>query len=41
LIKGNRRFEHLIAGASESYKKRRAEIAEVAYGEITERLGRK
>jgi len=33
LIKGNRRFEHLITGASESYKKRRKEIAEAAYGE--------
>jgi hypothetical protein len=31
----------LITGASESYKMRRREIAEVAYGEITERLGRK
>jgi hypothetical protein len=41
LIKGNQRFEHLITGASENYKKRRAEIAEKAYGEKIERLGRK
>jgi UDP-N-acetylglucosamine:LPS N-acetylglucosamine transferase len=32
-IKGNRRFEHLITGASEHYKKRRGEIASAAYGE--------
>ena len=31
-IKGNRRFEQLIPAASESYKKRRKEIAEKAYG---------
>jgi len=36
LIKGNRRFEHLITGASESYRKRRREIAEAAYGELAE-----
>jgi hypothetical protein len=36
LIKGNRRFEHLITGSSESYKKRRREIAEAAYGEKIE-----
>lgn len=32
LIKGDARFEHLIAGASEEYKARRREIAERAYG---------
>jgi hypothetical protein len=32
LIKGPRRFEHLITGASESYIKRRQEIADAAYG---------
>ena len=32
LIKGNVRFEHLIAGASENYIKRRKAIAETAYG---------
>jgi len=31
LIKGNVRFEHLIAGASENYIKRRKAIAEIAY----------
>ena len=41
LIKGDKRFEHLIAGASESYKKRRAEIAEAAYGELTEVIKKK
>ena len=41
LIKGNRRFEHLIIGASDNYKKRREEIAEVAYGDLTESSGRK
>ena len=30
-IKGNRRFEHLIQGASEDYKRRRLEIASDAY----------
>ncbi len=33
LIKGETRFEHLISGASDSYKKRRIEIAKTAYGE--------
>ena len=33
LIKGPRRFEHLITGASDSYIRRRHEIAETAYGE--------
>ena len=41
LIKGDKRFEHLIAGASESYKNRRAEIAEAAYGELTEVIKKK
>jgi len=36
LIKGDQRFEHLITGASDRYKQRRAEIAEAAYGELTE-----
>ena len=31
LIKGSVRFEHLIAGASDTYKKRRQEIAHTAY----------
>jgi hypothetical protein len=31
LIKGSVRFEHLIAGASDAYKKRREEIATIAY----------
>ena len=31
-IKGDQRFEHLVAGASESYIKRRHEIADQAYG---------
>ena len=31
LIKGDVRFEHMIAGASDAYKKRRQEIAHVAY----------
>jgi len=31
LIKGSVRFEHLIAGASVAYKKRREEIATIAY----------
>lgn len=34
LIKGDKRFEHLIAGSSAQYKKRRLQIAEDAYGEI-------
>jgi UDP-N-acetylglucosamine:LPS N-acetylglucosamine transferase len=33
LIKGDVRFEHMIEGASEDYQKRRAEIADAAYGE--------
>jgi len=41
LIKGDKRFEHLITGASENYKKRRAEIAEAAYGELTEVIKKK
>ena len=32
LIKGDARFEHLIAGASDAYIARRREIAEKAYG---------
>lgn len=32
LIKGDVRFEHMIEGASEDYQKRRAEIADAAYG---------
>jgi UDP-N-acetylglucosamine:LPS N-acetylglucosamine transferase len=31
LIKGDIRFEHMIAGASDAYKKRRQEIAHTAY----------
>jgi UDP:flavonoid glycosyltransferase YjiC (YdhE family) len=31
LIKGSVRFEHLIAGGSDAYKKRREEIATIAY----------
>ena len=38
LIKGPRRFEHLISGASDAYIKRRKEIAETAYGEIVENI---
>jgi len=41
LIKGDKRFEHLIPGASENYKLRRAEIAEAAYGKKTEVLRKK
>jgi hypothetical protein len=41
LIKGNRRFEHLITGASEGYKIRRKEIADAAYGELTEGIRKK
>lgn len=41
LIKGDKRFEHLISGASESYKRRRAQIAEDAYGELTEVIKKK
>ena len=32
LIKGEIRFEHMIEGASDSYRKRREEIADAAYG---------
>jgi UDP-N-acetylglucosamine:LPS N-acetylglucosamine transferase len=32
LIKGQTRFEHMITGASDSYRKRREEIADAAYG---------
>ncbi len=32
LIKGDVRFEHMIEGASDNYQKRRAEIADAAYG---------
>ena len=41
LIKGEQRFEHLIAGASEKYKSRRAQIAEAAYGEHVEVIKKK
>lgn len=41
LIKGEQRFEHLIAGSSEKYKSRRAQIAEAAYGEHTEVIKKK
>jgi UDP:flavonoid glycosyltransferase YjiC (YdhE family) len=37
LIKGPRRFEHLITGASETYIRRRHEIADAAYGEKIEK----
>jgi hypothetical protein len=37
LIKGPRRFEHLVTGASDSYIRRRHEIAEKAYGEKIEK----
>lgn len=32
LIKSSTRFEHLITGASDNYRKRREEIASIAYG---------
>ena len=32
LISGDIRFEHMIEGASEQYRKRREEIADTAYG---------
>jgi hypothetical protein len=32
LINGEVRYEHLITGASDSYRRRRNEIASVAYG---------
>ncbi len=38
LIKGPRRFEHLITDASDSYIRRRHEIAEKAYGEHVENI---
>jgi len=41
LIRGEKRFEHLITGASESYIQRRREIAEVAYGENVEIINTK
>jgi hypothetical protein len=41
MIKGEQRFEHLIAGASEKYKSRRAQIAEAAYGELVEVIKKK
>ncbi len=41
LIKSDQRFEHLITGASEKYKSRRAEIAEAAYGELVEVIKKK
>jgi len=41
LIKGPRRFEHLITGASESYIKRRQEIADAAYGKKVEVINKK
>lgn len=41
LIKGPRRFEHLITGASDSYIRRRHEIAEAAYGEKVEIINTK
>ena len=34
LIRGDQRFEHMIAGASEKYVNRRKEIAERAYGRL-------
>ena len=41
LIKGEQRFEHLITGASQKYKSRRAQIAEAAYGEHVEVIKKK
>ena len=41
LIRGEVRFEHLIAGASDQYIARRKEIAEKAYGEKTEVINTK
>lgn len=38
LIKGEKRFEHLITGASENYINRRKEIAEAAYGQREEHI---
>jgi hypothetical protein len=34
LINGEVRYEHLIAGASENYRRRRDEIASAAYGTL-------
>jgi hypothetical protein len=34
LINGDVRYEHLISGASENYRRRRDEIASVAYGTL-------
>jgi len=41
LIKGEQRFEHLVTGASQKYKFRRAQIAEAAYGEHVEVIKKK
>ena len=41
LIRGEKRFEHLITGASAKYKSRRAQIAEAAYGEHIEVIKKK
>ena len=41
LIKGEQRFEHLVTGASQIYKSRRAQIAEAAYGEHVEVIKKK
>jgi hypothetical protein len=34
LINGDVRYEHLISGASENYRRRRDEIASAAYGTV-------
>ena len=34
LINGDVRYEHLISGASDSYRRRRDEIASAAYGSL-------
>ena len=41
LIKGERRFEHILEGASDTYIARRKEIAETAYGYRTEVINTK
>ena len=41
LLKPPARFEHLIAGASDSYRERREEIARAAYGDLKERRDKK
>jgi UDP-N-acetylglucosamine:LPS N-acetylglucosamine transferase len=41
LIKGDKRFEHLITGASDAYIARRKEIAEAAYGQREERIDKR